>query len=105
MVSGAVAPRCAEQGLVSMSNAAAAEATIAHLDEMGRFEAVDAALREAVLSLARAVDQQPQNAPLWRQYRDALADLLRVDDDIDDGLAEALAALRSSTPVGDPQAP
>lgn len=88
-----------------MTNLEAATAVVDILADMGRIEPLDAAAAQAVLSLAAAVDAQPQNAPLWRQYRDALTDLLKVDDDADDGLAAALAALRSTTPVGDTSAP
>jgi hypothetical protein len=79
------------------SNVTALAATVAELQRLGRIETLDAAQVQLVRSLAVAVDSEPANSGLWRQYREALADLLRADDDADDELAEALEALRSSS--------
>jgi hypothetical protein len=79
------------------TNVTALAATVAELQKLGRIETLDAAQVQLVRSLAVAVDSEPTNSGLWRQYREALADLLRADDDADDELAEALEALRSST--------
>lgn len=79
------------------TNVTALAATVAELQKLGRIETLDAAQVQLVRSLAVAVDSEPTNSGLWRQYREALSDLLRADDDADDELAEALEALRSST--------
>jgi hypothetical protein len=50
------------------------------------------------LALADAVDECPDNAALWRQYREAEITLREAVDD-DAGLAEFLAGL--SAPMGD----
>ena len=84
-----------------MSNGDAFESTLTVLEELGRIERVDVAQVEAVRSLASAVDEHPEVASLWRQYREALAELVRTDDDADGSLEAALEALRSATPVGD----
>ena len=79
------------------NNVEALAATVAELQKLGRIETLDAAQVQLVHSLAVAVDQDPLSSGLWRQYREALADLLRADDDADQELAQALEALRSTT--------
>ena len=79
------------------TNRAALETTLSELWRLGRFEKVDEARIQTLKSLAAAVDVDPFNAQMWRQYREALADVLRVDDDADDSLAAALEEIRSST--------
>lgn len=68
--------------------------TIAALRETGRFERVDAARLQMLRSMARALDYDPSNAALWRQYREALKEL--TADDGNDSVDEALAHLFSS---------
>lgn len=85
-------------------NVAAARATLAELKRMGRVEDIDAARRQALISLAETVDQRPDNPGLWREYRAAIDDLLRTDDDADDELAAALAEIAGGSEVGN-QAP
>jgi hypothetical protein len=66
---------------------------------------------EALVALARglaaAVDADPGNAALWREYRAAVTALSEVgaDSDIDDDTAAFLLALRSPVraKVGDPK--
>jgi hypothetical protein len=70
---------------------------------LGREEDVDAAQRQMLRSLAKAVDDAPTKAALWEQYREALADLKRDIDNGDEDLRAAVEALRSVTPVGDPK--
>jgi hypothetical protein len=77
------------------TNAEAAESTLEALRELGRLEAVDSAKVQAVRSLAVAVDIDPQNASLWREYRAALADLLEDADGGIDEFAELLRNLRT----------
>jgi hypothetical protein len=83
-------------------NASAVEVTLTELERMGRLEEVDAAQVAALRSLAQAVDWWPDNAQLWRQYREALADLTHDDDDGE--LDELLAEIRGGSEVGDPPA-
>lgn len=79
------------------TNVDALAETLGHLRTVGRIEAVDAAGVQALESMAAALDRDPSNAALWRQYRDALKDLLEADDDADSSLADALAEIRSAT--------
>ena len=59
------------------SNVVAIEALIEALWQMGRLEKVDSARVEICRILAKAVDEHPENANLWRQYREA-EDVLRT---------------------------
>jgi|TARA_Y100000034_G_scaffold100437_1_gene123744 hypothetical protein len=86
---------------VSHSNREAVEVTLDHLANSGRLELVDTALITMVRSLAAAVETSPDNAQLWKQYREALVDLLELDNDVDDRLAAALAQIGSTPTVGD----
>lgn len=79
------------------SNMAALEVTLAEMERLGRFEKVDEAVVQALRSLAASVDTDPFNAQMWKQYREALADVMKADDDADDGLAAALEEIRSAT--------
>ena len=58
------------------SNVVAIETLIETLHALGRLEKVDSARVEICRLLARAVDEHPENANLWRQYREA-EDILR----------------------------
>jgi phage tail protein X len=84
------------------TNSSAFEVTLKALAGAGRVEPVDEALVQACRSMAEQLDVDPSNAALWRQYRETVAELTEADVDVDDGLADALAALRSATPVGNP---
>jgi hypothetical protein len=53
------------------TNVLAMEALIEALWQMGRLEKVDSARVEICRLLARSVDEHPENANLWRQYREA----------------------------------
>lgn len=75
------------------NNASELGKTIASLRRMGRFEKVDAARLQAVRTMARALDSDPQNAALWRQYREALKEL--TADDSNDSVDAALKAVFS----------
>ena len=59
------------------TNVLAMEALIEALWQMGRLEKVDSARVEICRLLARSVDEHPENANLWRQYREA-EDVLRT---------------------------
>lgn len=82
------------------TNLQAAESTIAALGSAGRLEQIDDARITAFLNLARAVDADPGNASLWREYRQAEAALREDHDGGADAFAELLAELRG-TPLGD----
>ena len=73
------------------------EQTLKELRRLGRIERIDAAAVQALHSMAFALDANPQNAALWRQYREALREL--TADDSDGTADEALAALYAE--VGD----
>jgi hypothetical protein len=68
------------------------EQTLKELRRIGRIEKVDAAAVQALRSMAAALDAEPGNAALWRQYREALREI-KADDDrtpIDDALDDLL---------------
>lgn len=73
------------------TNASELGRTLTHLRELGRLEKVDAARVQMLRSMARALDEQPQNAALWREYRAVLKEL--VADDSGSAVNEALAGL------------
>lgn len=79
------------------TNVAALETTLRVLDGSGRLEPVDAARVQTLRSLARAVDVWPSEAQLWRQYREALSEVLDADDSANDSLERALADIRGAT--------
>jgi hypothetical protein len=80
-------------------NRSAAEATIAALRSAGRLELIDSARIATLQTLADAVDADPVNASLWREYRAAESALREVHDDGNAELAEILERL--STPMVD----
>ena len=67
------------------SNSLAIEVLIEALYLLGRLEKVDSARIEIARLLARSVDAHPENANLWRQYREA-EDALRTvgSNDVED---------------------
>lgn len=87
------------------TNSQALDRTLGILADLGRIEPIDAARVMALRSMAFALDCDASNAQLWRQYREALTDLLRVDEDADSDLAAALAEIRGAAQVGDTPAP
>jgi len=80
-------------------NARAAQETIDALTALGRFEPVDKARQVAFLTIARAVDADPLNATLWREYRTAEVALRKAENDSDDELTKLVGEL--SATVGD----
>jgi hypothetical protein len=80
-------------------NRQAAEAVIEALRLAGRLEPVDSVRVATLQTLADAVDADPVNASLWREYRAAEAALREVRDDGNDELAQILNRL--SSPVVD----
>lgn len=73
------------------------EQTLRELRRHGRIEKVDAARVQALRSMSAALDADPSNAALWRQYREALRELTADDDN--GSVDEALHSLFSE--VGD----
>jgi hypothetical protein len=57
------------------------ERTLAELRGAGRIDRIDAAVVQALKSMAKALDKDPANAALWRQYLAALRELTADDDD------------------------
>jgi len=74
---------------VRTTNHGQLEQTLRELRRLGRIEKVDAAAVQALRSMSAALDTDPANAALWRQYREALRELT-ADDTA--GLAAAAAA-------------
>lgn len=84
-------------------NRTAVEAMVKALRDGGRLEQVDEARVIAACALADAVDADPTNASLWREYRAALETLRLVEDGGPDDFAQLLANL--SAEVGDSAKP
>lgn len=80
-------------------NRGAVEEMVDALRTTGRLEAVDAARVTAAQALADAVDTEPTNASLWREYRAALETLRQANDGGTDEFAALLDSL--SAEVGD----
>lgn len=74
----------------------AADEMVAAMRELGRIEAVDAVRVAALLSLADAVDANPENASLWAQFRAAEAALREIGTDGDDSFEQSVAALQAA---------
>lgn len=74
-----------------MNNPEALEVTLQSLRDTRRLENVDEALVQALKSMAEALDRDPSNAALWRQYRETLKEL--TADDSDSSVAGDIAAL------------
>lgn len=82
-------------------NASELGKTLAALRRMGRLEAIDSARLQMLRTMAGALDVNPQNAALWKQYREALKDLIADDsaDSLGDELADLFAPVRDSPPT------
>jgi hypothetical protein len=74
-------------------NRTAIEATIGALREAGRVELIDEARVIAACALADAVDADPTNASLWREYRAAVETLRQASDGGTDEFAALMAGL------------
>ncbi len=90
-----------------VTNAQGLEKTLRVLKREGRLAAVDEALIALARGLAHAVDAEPRNAALWREYRAAVSSLKEAGStlDPDDDTKEFLVSIRTPlrTPVGDPE--
>lgn len=77
-----------------VSNAAGLQKTLKAL--AGRLEDDDAALVALTRGLAAAVDADPDNAALWREYRAALAELTAIGaEDPDEDTRDFLLQIRT----------
>ena len=86
-----------------VSNVAGLERTLKALRQDDVLEDVDEALVAAARGLAAAVDADPGNGALWREYRAVLASLKEVAaGGIDDEAAAFLRAVSVRTSLGDP---
>ena len=78
------------------TNNEAANETVEALRLTGRLESIDASLVAGFLSIATALDEDPSNAALWREYR-AFDERLRATGgagaDDDDLIARMSAAM------------
>ncbi len=88
-----------------MTNAEATSTTIEHLIAAGTLDADrDASIIQQAKSLAAAVDADPGNAALWREFQKA-TDTVRTAGADDGGAGDEIqliiAALRSPATVGD----
>lgn len=85
-------------------NVAGLKATLAALEAAGRLDDEAAALVALASGLAAAVDAEPGNAALWREYRATLAALTEVGTDGDDD-DTASFILKVRTPLGNAAKP
>lgn len=88
---------------VPTTNAAAIEVTLAELGRMGRLEEVDAARVQALRSMAAALDENPFNSQMWREYLEAIEGLVADDDDdgsVDELIDELSSSVRHPPPPG-----
>jgi hypothetical protein len=67
------------------------ERTLRELRRLGRVEEIDAAAVQMVRTMSAALDADPFNAALWRQYREALREL--TADESGDAVGDALESL------------
>lgn len=95
-----MAGRRAPKPNVEKTNAKAIEITLAELGRMGRLEDVDAARIQALRSIAAALDENPFNSQMWREYREAIEGLTADDGDHDGSIEDLIDELSSS--VRDP---
>lgn len=85
-------------------NSAAVARTVEALRTAGRLQDEHAATVQMVESLALAVDTDPGNASLWREFRAGLDSLLKVGEvnDADaDEISLIISALRGTAEVDD----
>ena len=82
------------------TNRAQLERTLRELRRLGRVEEIDAATVQSLRSMAFALDADPSNAALWRQYREGVRELTADDDDgsADAALAELFPEVGDAPP-------
>lgn len=79
------------------ANGKAIDVTLSELRRMGRLEKVDQARVQALRSMAAALDANPFNSQMWREYREAIEGLTRHDGDssaVDELLDELSSSVR-----------
>ena len=79
------------------TNVKAVEVTLAELIRMGRLEDVDTARVQALRSIAAALDENPFNAQMWHEYREAVKELTADDSgggSVDDLIDELSSSVR-----------
>lgn len=79
-----------------MANLEAMQKTVSRLRDGGRIPVEGEAVVQICLSLAAAVDAAPDNAALWREYRQAEAGLRGLDTLSGGEIDELIAALRDT---------
>ena len=87
-----------------MLNRQAVDQTIGAMESDGKLRPEHAALVTMVQGLASSVDEEPQNASLWREFRAALETLRQIgleDESDQDEISLIIAALRGSASVRD----
>lgn len=85
-----------------MLNREAVDLTIKNLETDGKLLPEHAAVVTMVQGLASSVDEEPQNASLWREFRAALETLRRIGlegQDDQDEISLIIAALRGSASI------
>ena len=85
-----------------MLNREAVDQTIGALQSDGKLRPEHAALVTMVQGLASSVDEEPQNASLWREFRAALETLRQIGlegEEDEDEISLIIAALRGSASV------
>lgn len=70
--------------------------TVAKLREDGRIPSEGEALVQICLSLASAVDEDPTNAALWREYRQSEKALRELREMMEGDIDRLIAALRDT---------
>ena len=83
------------------SNVLAIEVLIEALYRLGRLEKVDSARVEIARLLARSVDSNPENANLWRQYREAEEAVRTVGSDDVEDFNQVIASIWSESAFRD----
>ena len=74
----------------------AAQEAVEAVRKLGVLEPEDGAILQMVVGLAAAVEADPGNASLWREYRGALNDLRKIAGDGGDSFGEAMERLSAA---------
>lgn len=91
-----------------MLNREAVDQTVGALQSDGRLKPEHAALVTMVQGLASSVDEEPQNASLWREFRAALETLRQIgleDENDQDEISLIIAAIRGDSKVRNSEDP
>jgi hypothetical protein len=85
---------------VRTTNRGQLEQTLKELRRLERIGKMDAAVVQALRSMAYALDADPGNAALWRQYREALRELTADDDNgsVDAAIANLFSEMGDAAP-------